>query len=58
MSDRHAGMTVGKIDVPSSECELTKFACTLHTFRGASKRPTAVRRNLDPQPKLVLIYKP
>jgi len=57
MSDRHAGMTLGKIAAKSGECELTKYACRLPTFCGAAKRPAAVRRTFNLQPKLVLIYR-
>jgi len=42
----------------SGDYELTKFACRLHTFRGASKCPASVLRTFNPYPKLVLIYWP
>jgi len=45
MSDGHAGMTLGEID---GECDITKFACSLHTLRGASTHPAAVRKTFQP----------
>ena len=49
-------MQVQRQAATSSECELTKLACKLHTVRGASKRPAAIRRTFNAQPKLVPIY--
>ena len=56
VSDRYAGMTHGGIAAPcrmahavtSGECDPTKFAVRLHTFRGASKRLAAVRTTCNP----------
>ena len=45
LSDRHVGMTLDAIGAPGSdlcECDLTKFASKLRTFRCTSKRPAAV----------------
>jgi len=64
--DRHIGMPLCEIAVPSGDIwrvgiwEFTKFACRprLHMFRGASKRSAAVRKTFNPQPKLILIYRP
>jgi len=48
--------TLGEIAVTFVVCELHKFACRLHTFSSASKRPATVWRTYNPLAKAVTNY--
>jgi len=60
MSDRHASMILGKIVTPSGDIwrlwTSQIYLYRLQTFHGASRRPSAVRRTFNTQPKLAQIY--